>query len=445
VRIAGACALLLIAASTVGAQSKKYPPEPVDKDAEDEAKSMLWESAIDPQRAPYESLLALAQQQLDQRSTNGIAEAITQLDQAITLVPGDPRGYRMRGDAHMMVKSWDRCADDFGAAWAKTTGPDLVTTDDSSVELRRKLGLCQARANRLADAERTLADAAASGATNGELWMRLGEVRIAMGKLDEAIAALDAAREMMDTAASQALVRWLLAGAYDRARRPAEALEQARLALQTDRSLSTLRNPTLPFLGTGEAVYLMGLASEASEQSRAEHALVYFRRFVAIAADSPWKKRADEHLRDLKKIDFPESVERMSGTASLDLKVADGVVRKGMPAMRACMAKVPYTVIGVRTQKVGPRSTTPVVRPRTQIDLFQAPRARRVPPPPPPPPPAPSQSVYVQIESVEIEQGSQAELDAAIKCIEPLVQKLALPAPKEKDSYYTLYFRVVSQ
>jgi tetratricopeptide (TPR) repeat protein len=441
VRLAGACALLLIAVGAAGAQSKKYPPEPVDKDAEEEAKSTLWESAIDPQRAPYESLLALAQQQIDQRSTAGITEAINYLDQAIVLVPGDARGYQMRGDAHMMNKTWDKCADDFGTAWAK--GPEPADTDDNGVELRRKLGLCQARANRLPEAERTLADAAASGATNGELWMRLGEVRIAMGKLDEAIAALDAAREMMDTAASQALVRWLLAGAYDRARRPAEALEQARLALQTDRSLSTLRNPTLPFLGNGEAVYLLGLASEASETSRAEHALVYFRRFIAIAADSPWKKRAEEHLRDLKKIDFPEAVERNSGTAALDMKVADAAVRKGMPAMRACMSKLPYSVIGVRTQKLGPRSSTPVVRPRSQIDLFQAPRPIRVTPPPPPPPP--SQSVYVQIEPVELEQGTQAELDAAIKCIEPLVQKLALPTPKEKDSYYTLYFRVVSQ
>ncbi len=439
--------VLALLTTTAAAQSRRYPPEPTDRDAEAEATSRLWESAVDPQRSPYESILALAQLHLDARTTDGLTEAVRLLDGAVALVPADPRAHRLRGEAHMALRAWGSCADDLGAAWFYQHDDAAAGSDDgSTIELRRKLGLCQARAGRLPQAERTLADAAASGTSNGELWMRLGEVRIAMGKLDEAIAALDAARELMDSTAAQALVRWLLAGAYDRARRPADALEQARLAFQGDRALSTLRNPSLPFLGEGEAVYLLGLAASATEPSRPEHALVYFRRFVAIAPQSPWRKRADEHLRDLKRVTYPESVERLSGTATLDLGVAEAAVRKSMPAMRTCLAKLPYTVVGARTTKLGPRSpaVTRVEPRRPANDLFDTPYRTRPSRSPNSVATPSSQGIYVQLEAVELDASAQADVDAGIKCIEALVTTLALPTPKEKDSFYTLYFRVVA-
>ena len=116
-------------------------------------------------------------------------------------------------------------------------------------ELHRKLGLCQARAGKLGDAERTLADAVASGNATGEVWMRLGEVRIAMGKLDEAIAALSSALEATDSNA-QAMIHFLLAEAYDRARRPGDALAEAAEGLKQDHPLTVLHNPVIPLLNT---------------------------------------------------------------------------------------------------------------------------------------------------------------------------------------------------
>ena len=90
------------------------------------------------------------------------------------------------------LQQWAKCTADLQTAAAKATREDLPDRK-AMVEQRKNLGLCQARAGKLADAERTLAEAAATGTGTGEMLMRLGEVRIAMGKLDEAIAALTAA------------------------------------------------------------------------------------------------------------------------------------------------------------------------------------------------------------------------------------------------------------
>ncbi len=174
-------------------------------------------------------------------------------------------------------------------------------------ELRRQLGICQARAGRLAEAERTLAEAAVTGNANGEIWMRLGEVRIALGKLEEAIAALESAAEQTDR--REGLIRWLLAGAYDRARRPAEAAEQVGQGDQARSRVRVAAQRAAPLLGTRRGSrYLQGLAYMMGEQLRPDYALIYFRYFLKAAKDSPWRKRAEEHLRELKVGELPETI-----------------------------------------------------------------------------------------------------------------------------------------
>jgi tetratricopeptide (TPR) repeat protein len=412
--------VVMLATAQASAQSKRYPPQPVDKDDEAAAKSGLWESATNPHRTPYESMLAEAQQSLDDHNPEGAQDAVKKLDDAIKLMPDDPRGYRMRGDAAMTLKDWTGCAKDYAAATTRGSNADVDLR--GIAELRRRLGLCQARAGKLADAERTLAEAAASGANSGEVWMRLGEVRIALGKLDEAIVALEAAAEQNDV--SQPLVRWLLAGAYDRARRPSEAIDAGRRALAADRELTTLKNPTLPLLGTGEAEYLLGLAHGVYDPPRPEFSLLYFRRFLKLAPDSPWRRRAEDHLRELKTTEYPEVVEKRGGNALLDVTIARTAVRKLMPQLRTCMAKLPNTVMEVALTKVGPRTPmTPGMRrsiaPPEGITILPNDSIDRVSPP------------------------SRAELDGAIRCIEPLATKIVLPPIKDKDAYYKAVFSVI--
>jgi tetratricopeptide (TPR) repeat protein len=415
----GRCALGVLGALGLAvpasAQSRRYPPAPVDKDAERAAKSDLWNAAITPERHPYQELVHAAVAALGQRTTDQTLEAIKKLDAAIQLLPRDPEAYRLRGDAHLEHKDWAACATDFAAADAHTGQAD--EPPKAVAELRRKLGICQARAGKLGDAEKTLAETVASGNGTGEIWMRLGEVRIAMGKLDEAIAALRSAVDTTEPAA-QAMIHFLLAVTYDRARRPADALIEAGEGVKLDRQLATLQNPMVPPLGIGELDYMRGLAYSA-DPARPEYSLAYFRQFAAEAPDSPWRKRADDHIHDLRTAALPDTISR-SGTAPLDLDAARASARRAMPQMRACLARLPAVVVEVEISRAGPRTPpTDRVRPR----FF-----------------TPPDGVTVRRAVGEL---PDKELDAVDRCLQPLAARLALPAVKERDTYYKIAFHVV--
>jgi tetratricopeptide (TPR) repeat protein len=423
-RSAAVCAALaalaalgvLAFAASAAAQSRRYPPEPVDSDAEEAARSRLWSTAIAPERHAYQALVLAASESLNRRTPDQTRQAIEKLDQAIALLPREPAAYRLRGDAHLELADWASCAADFAAADGARRRDDEPA--NAITELRRKLGVCQARAGQLSAAEKTLAETAASGNAPGEIWMRLGEVRIAMGKLDEAIAALGSALDSTEPGA-QAMIRFLLATAYDRARRPADALVQASKAVQLDRRLAALQNPVIPALGPGELDYMLGLAHSA-EPARPEHALAYFRRFVKAAPDSPWRKRADEHIRELRARELPESI-TPNGTARLELDAARAQVRRAMPQLRACLARFPEVVVEVEVTRAGPRTpSTDRMRPR----FF-----------------TPPEGVAVRRAVGELSGG---ELDAVDACLQPIAARLALPALKTRDTYYRATFHVVA-
>jgi tetratricopeptide (TPR) repeat protein len=402
-------------AAPAAAQSRRYPPAPVDKDAEKATRSNLWSAAITPERHPYQDLVRAAAEALAQRSTDQATEAIKKLDTAIQLLPHEPDAYRLRGDAYLERKDWARCAADLAAADAHRRRDD--DNPRAVAELHRKLGLCQARAGKLADAERTLAETAASGNAAGEVWMRLGEVRIAMGKLDEAIAALGSALEATDGNA-QAMIHFLLAEAYDRARRPGDALAEAAEGVKLDHQLAVLHNPVIPLLGAGEAYYMLGLAHSA-DPVRPEYALACFRRFVKEAPDSPWRKRAEDHLRDLRTVDLPDTVTR-GGSAPLDLEAVRTAARRAMPQMRACLARFPTVVVDVEISRSGPR-TPPTDRMRPRFFT-------------------PPDGVTVRVAVGEL---VDRDLDAVDRCLEAQANRLALPAVREHDVYYKAMFDVV--
>jgi len=417
----------LAGAQPASAQSRRYPPAPVDKDAEQAAHSKMWSSALIPERHSYQDLVKTAGVALAQRTTDSTLAAIKLLDAAVKLLPHEPEAYRWRGEAELDRRDWVACADDLAAAEAYARRDDLHARD--MAELRRKLGICQARAGRLSEAEKTLAETAASGNGTGEVWTRLGEVRIAMGKLDEAIAALHSAVEHTDPVA-QALIRFLLAAAYDRARRPADALFEAGEGVRLDRQLAVLQNPALPPIGPGDLDYMLGLAYSAdlsrtadaprpTDPPRPEYALAYFRRFVKAAPDSQWRKRADDHIRELRTSELPDTIIG-SGTSPLAADVARSATRRVMPQMRACLASFSTVVVEVEISKAGPRTpATDRMRPR----FF-----------------TPPDGVTVRRSIGEI---SDPELASVDRCLQPFATRLALPAIKERDTYYKAMFYVV--
>lgn len=412
--------LVALASAPAWAQSKKYPPTPIDKDVEESSKSKLWDSATNPHRTPYKADIDEARELLKARTDDGAAEAIKRLDHAVQLLPNDSEAYQVRGDAHVQLKDWSKCADDFSLATSRARRGEIDAK--TTADLRKKLGLCQARAGKLADAERTLAEAVASGSGTGEVWMRLGEVRIAMGKLEEAIAALEAARDATD-GVSPALIQWLLAGAYDRALNPSEATKAAQKALGFDRTGAMLENPPVPFLGTGEQDYLRGLAYAAMDPPRPEYVVVFFRHFVKSAPQSPWRKRAEEHLKELRALALPDQVESKGGNAALERAAATAAVRKAMPQMRACLAKYPGLALKVEITRVGPRTpATPGGRSR----IF-----------------APPEGVTITSD-LNLDTLPTADKDTAIRCVDPIADKIPMPVIKEKDAYYKAGFYVVA-
>lgn len=419
--------LVLAATAPAWAQSRRYPPEPIDHDREQEERSALWESATNPRSQPYRGLVDQARAMMRERTDDGYRRAISTLDQAIALQPHEPEAYALRGEAHLQLRAWAACASDLHAA-ARYRSRGAPPARRALVEQRRDLGVCLARAGKLAEAEQLLSEAAATGIDAGETLMRLGEVRIGLGKLDEAIAALTAALEATELP-SQALTRWLLASAYDRARRPAEAFAEARRAAGYDRSFGALTSQHVPLLGAGETEYLLGLAWLTYEPPRPEHALVYFRRFVRIAPDSPWRRRAEDHVRELEAAPLPESIDRKMGTAPFEQDAIIRSVRRHMPAMRACVAKLPSAVFQVLVTKVGPRAR-PSRDPRALRSQYRAPA-----------PPAPGVKVTL---ALDVDGAPAAEVAVAGRCIEPLAARLAFPPIKEPDAWYTLSFLVVS-
>jgi tetratricopeptide (TPR) repeat protein len=407
--------LLLVTSASAWAQSKHYPKKAVDEDRVREEHSDLWDSATHPAKGPYKDAIDEARAKLGQRQDDARLAAIQILDHAIALAPDDPLGYQLRGQAFLDAREWKRCADDLAAAvhHSKREAP-------LKWEVKRDLGVCQARAGRLAEAERTLADAAAGATRNSDVWTRLGETRIALGKLDEAKAALDTAIDTADGAGSAGAL-WLRAAAYDRARQPSQAEEDIRRALGYDRTRSLIENPQLPLLGTGEHEYIVALSYADNDPRDVEYALVYFRRFVELAPNSPWRKRADEHLRDLHAMELPLTVVRASGAIVFDQEAAAKAVRSEMPQMRACMTKLPGTLMEVRITKVGPR---------TPDNAPDRPRIR---------PPLDS---VIATPKLDLD-ANREEGDSARRCIEALAAKITMPAVKEHDSWYVAGFYVV--
>ncbi len=406
--------------TTALAQSKRYPAPPRDADKEAENRSALWESALDPERRPYEDLVREARRMLDDRTRDSATAALPKLDAAVARVPADYRAHAARGYAYLILADWARCAADLQLA----NVPALEGNERDAIEL--ELGICQGRAGQYAEAERTLLHAV-TVAPHGEQWMRLGEVRIALGKLDEAVDALTAAIEARD--GSEGTIRWLLALAYDRARKSTAADEEARHAIQFDSAFNLIVNPTYPWLRAGEDQYLLGLAYGTTpmldrEQARPELALLYFRHFLKSAPTSPWRRRAEEHVKAFAAMALPQTLYRTPQSTSLvETQPLVAVVQRAMPPLRACLAKQPGLAFAVAIIKAGPRTPeSDHERPRYNV---------------------PAAGVKVTVDH-DLDGVAKPVQDAARACIETAAARIALPTPKERDTYFQLAFYVVA-
>ncbi|HEY0255522.1 MAG TPA: hypothetical protein VGC41_28530, partial [Kofleriaceae bacterium] len=159
-----------------------------------------------------------------------------------------------------------------------------------------------------------------------------------------------------------------------------------------------------------------------------EIALLHFRHFEKVAPESPWRRRADEHVKELAATAFPQQLVRTAqSTALQEMAPLVPVVQKAMPRVRACLAKAPWTTYTVTIQKSGPTSDDrDHVRYATPQLHFGS-----------------IQGVDVKLER-SLEPVTNPVDEVAQKCIAQAAASIVLPTPKDRDTYYRFSFLVVA-
>src|SRR5690606_9194714 len=99
--LASALAWMWLAAhaGTAAAQSRRYPPAPVDVDQGERARSELWERVIHPESERYQRHVAAARFLLDDAGERDEARALGHLDSAVALAPDRPEAHWLRAVA----------------------------------------------------------------------------------------------------------------------------------------------------------------------------------------------------------------------------------------------------------------------------------------------------------------------------------------------------------
>lgn len=418
-RLAATALVALVAgAGPAAAQSERYPAPLPDKERELEDLSKLWESAVEPGRAPHAALLEDAHNLIKAtgRTEANLRLAAAKAAQAIALRPKEPGGYLMRAVAQELLRQWTECASNYQMAL------DLDPKITVESELRASqnpvlgLGICLARSNKLAAAELVFERGVARTPNGVDEWLRLGETRVALGKLREGLEALQASTEASGDPAS-AINLWLRALAYDRGRQTAQADEAGAAAALADRYLAQLNNQITPFINDTERDNLLGLGSRYI--GKLEVSLAYFRRVATADPGGMWSRRAREHVELLEQAHFPEEVRRGGGTAPLDIPTVRAMVRKAMPQLVACTTSVPTVAFEVRIIRSRPAATAPGpgLKPR---------------------PPGASAT------SSMVDQPEVAGIDQAQSCLQAAALKIDLPAVKDAGTWYEVVFSMIS-
>lgn len=434
-RAALVVASLVVVEGAAAAQSTRYPPPPVDLDAEREAESDFWQNAIEPGRDRYDELVERAARLLGRRSDDARAVAIELLVEASALLPGRVDGWAWLGLAREQEEDFAGCRDALERAWAIDPG-----WEESPRPVARALGVCRARAGDLDGAIEVLEALVARGDDAVETLWRLGEVYMAMGRLDDARGVLDAAIAQSPASPHYVHAAWTLAVAADRAREPDATQDAAEIARRHDDKAIVVEHPPGGYLVPADRDYYVALASDATGQP--ERALVRYRRYLAAfekVDHAPWIARAREHERALRGF-RTSSRTRIEGTDPLDRKKVEAAVARIDGDLRACLKKTPRLLVHVEVTVHGPAAKAPPplapassgkppqkgakqrkpARPTAPLAPFGRPAIR-------PAVPAPPAGTSVSVR--ETHDHPDADVRAAVACVEREAAGLSLPTP----------------
>ncbi len=438
----------LAAAAPAAAQSKLYPKPAVDAEAEAEARSEFWDEVVQPGARRYAQIVTTATDILRLR-TGDPARAREQLLEATGLRGDLAEGWGYLGVATERTREWKLCAAAYGKAYqlaatwrptrlASRSDPSAANRAAASRPLELGWATCLSRSGDESGATLALEALVARGDATGDAWLRLGEVYMAAGRLAEAITAFEQAR---NDRIGGARARWLLAVAYDRARRPGDA---DAIAADAGDVNNATRSSADPFVPAADYYYVRAFGA----RNAPERALALYRTYLDQApSDSPWRARAQEHVDALVDVDLATRIE-LEGAGDRD--AIEKAVRGALPALRRCVASVPMVLVELRVTQLGP----PGKPPRASSPPPPAPRlgGRRPVPPMPryrPPTtlgrlPPDGQSAGVRAVAVIFDPGVlDAARDLAVDCVEKVGLGLSLPRPGP-GTYSTVRIPVVA-
>ena len=287
-------------ACLVAVRAAAAPPDPGERrdDDDDPAdRGFSWGKAAHPSRIRFGELVARATE-LEQ--AGALAPAVTLLQQAVAVDPDEPYGHYRLGTALRELRRFGECAD------ALTTvvrlRPDYVPPDaPGGRSVERSAGDCLVFAGRFDEAIDLYRAALPKEdiAAAGDLHWAVGHAFEALGRLDEAIEEHAAAVALRP---QEAVFRFALAVALDRDEQVTRARDEMGQGLRLDRALARLGDrwiasvlgPDLPY-----AVALGHQVAADTEPLRRTLAIAFFRKFIDLDPDGPWRKRAREHLAEL--------------------------------------------------------------------------------------------------------------------------------------------------
>jgi tetratricopeptide (TPR) repeat protein len=408
--VVAVAAVACIAVPGALAQSKRYPPPPVDIDERGRAPSGFWERVLHPADQSYQPHLATARSLLEQPDGQAAAQALSHLEQAVALAPDHPEVHWLRGLAAERLRRWELCAASYGRLFAIDPAytPALVPRGrDAAWALDAGLGLCLAQRGQYEAAIAQLKRVASRGAVPFEVYVNMAESYMALGRLAEAI---DTLVQVSRHHNPSARIEHALAAAHDRRQMPDRAREHVRTALRLS-PMALLDAPDQIFTPPEEALYYLGLAHV--ETGDLERALFFFRHYLHAHGNGPWRQRAQQHVERLARAPrSPRSVSVTNNAEPMDIAAVLAALERADPGLQACVQAVPGALFSVRLTLL-PSDKPARGQARTAVGVE-------------------TQVVYA-LPTVSEDATAEAQ-----RCLEAAAQSIALSRPRTPAANYTM-------
>jgi tetratricopeptide (TPR) repeat protein len=430
----------------------RLPDEyPADFDHANETYSRFWEEALRPHAKSYGSKVRTAEVAIANfgNAPKKLENAKQLLREAIELEPDTPAAYWWLGELYEKQEKWAECAAQRQKVFDLDPGFLPPVRQPKSWTLDLALGNCLARAGDYEDAIAHYRRILVSGETQRSYaHLQLGMVYMALGRINDAIDTFEDAMadRITNPSASRrtSFMYFAAAVAYDLDEQDGRARELLDIALQYDPGSSSLQSPENRFLLPADHLYFRALAESARRRRRA-FAIAYFRRYVAVAGDSGWVRRADAHLEQLVGDSFDDDDISIRGAGITDSKKTRAAVLRKSADLHACLAETPKLMFRVTITKIAtdvpkPRKSRRSRKPRTRIGAREA-RLLKAPKPVA----RPKGGVRVRQE-LAFDPGNTRGVLAAQACVTEAARAIKLPKVKGSlNSYATIEFLLISR